>query len=276
MKGFYVFAFGLVCFVAGYAVSTATRNHVTGQTVVSFNNDKPEVFFESSGIDPVEVERLQKLNDELRKALANNVHPVSMPVSTTYQDLVKKIDKLPENLIRKNLASILDDEYLKQIDDIRGFSKRLLEAALEENPVKQSDVIASIEFSTSPVYGSNLLGSGVNVGQYDKIFAFITVSEPLSKAFVKWQNAETGELLLFRSVRLNTANGFDFVSTRPGSGWQSGQYQVSVFLADKELTPIGGGSYVIAGITEQPGGAKAVNESIVQDMINSGQAIRKK
>ena len=121
-----------------------------------------------------------------------------------------------------------------------------------------------------------MIGQSAEVGKLETILAYIIASGELGKIIVKWQNSDTGKILSIKNFTHNPNINEEYAWFKSGKGWQTGHYQVSVFTMDDQVTPIGGNSYSIALVTGTENKNRGANDSIIQDLISSGQAIPKR
>ena len=78
-----------------------------------------------------EIGRLQNMNESLAGQIKQMDLP--LPASVTYPDLMSKLDKLPEKFAKDQLAYVFDADAIDQISDVRAFSKRLIDVALDDS-----------------------------------------------------------------------------------------------------------------------------------------------
>lgn len=213
--------------------------------------------------------------ENINKNLANQIEQNNLPISNSvsYYGLIERIEMLPQPIIDEQLTRLFDDDGLQQIDDSRGFAKRLLEVALTDSDNDNTQQ-TSIIFSTSPLQGSRLLTPNAHVKKFDTIFAHITSPGNRSTLLVKWQDLKSGEIMLLTNQPINTNGREQYVFLRPQKGWQPGQYKISVHSMDNKITTLGVNILTISEIIDfsEP---NMENNQILQDLIDSGQAVQK-
>lgn len=211
------------------------------------------------------------------QALARQIEQMDLPLpsSTTYAELLQRVERLPASLVNQQLKLIFDEEYLENVEDPNEFAKELIEVALsEEEP--EAEVQVQVEFALSPVRGVRQFSSLQQLDRNDSIFAHFTSSMVLNNLIVRWQHRNTGEILQFGPLRLSDGRS-NYLAMKPQNGWRTGQYQVSVFNFDDARRQIGAGSYQIASITsdsEQANDSQA-DQDVIEDLISTGQALPK-
>jgi hypothetical protein len=260
-------AFG---FGAGYycaADSTREQGQSTPVATAASANIEQQL---AAAID--EIGRLQK-----GSAAANTATP-ALPVSRpeTYAALLEKLDKLPETFIEAQLEKYLGRESLENITDTRAFSKRLLEVALKDQddpPKEDSPQHVDIQFSKSPVYGKQMLTQDVALFSYEPLFAHIVSAEPVGEVIVKWQDVQTGEILIFKKMSIGPG-GESYITAIPGAGWRNSLYRVSLSSVDDSVQLMGSNVYSISEVYAQDG--RKPNAEVIQDLVSMGRAVPKK
>lgn len=197
--------------------------------------------------------------------------PASKP--QTYASLLEKLDKLPEPVIEAQLEKYLGRETLNKISDTRAFSRRLLEVALEDQddpPEEDEDTVqhVDIQFSKSPVYGKQMLGPDAAVSKFEPLFAHIDSAGEVGEVIVKWQEVNTGEILIFKKMTIG-AGGESFITVTPASGWKNSLYRVSLNSIDDSVQLMGSNAYTISQIDGGEGGRKP-NMGVIEDLISMG------
>jgi len=213
--------------------------------------------------------------ENINKNLANQIEQNNLPIShsVNYSDLIERIEMLPQPIIDEQLTRLFDEDGLQKINDSRGFAKRLLEVALTDSDDDNTQQI-SIIFSTSPLQGSRLLNPNARVNKFDTIFAHITSPGSRSTLLVKWQRLKSGEIMLLTNQPINTNGREQYVFLRPQKGWEPGQYKISVHSMDDKITTLGVNLLTITEIIDisEP---DMENNQVLQDLIDSGQAVQK-
>ncbi|WP_455220732.1 hypothetical protein [Kaarinaea lacus] len=199
-------------------------------------------------------ERLTKASNKIsdlekyNKALALQIEQMNLPMSsdTSYPGLLEKIDRLPESFVKSQLENLFNKDAIKNINDVKAFSKRLVEVALDENEINEDQAVLNISFSLSPVNGQQPIDHQAVINKFDTVFAHIITSQPISELLVKWQNINTGEIVLFKKHTQSSIDQHFYVAHRPNNGWSPGAYRVSLHTMDDSVNILGSNSYTIA------------------------------
>ena len=284
MKRPVILAITLLCGLgAGYAVSSLTAPDYPQTNLYTdssgSNQGKAETHLDTAKLKAeLDAARryiayLHQANNDLLSKIKDkksNSLPGNMP-----SDLMGKLESLPESIVIYQLEQILGEDAVSEISDARNFSKRALEVALDNSEISAENATASIVFSTSPVRDIRPFSGSVSVDQYDIIFAHINTTNSLGRLLVKWQNTNTGQILMFNDRFVADESSAHYVSFRPSTGWQPGTYRVSIHQFNDKLTPIGSNSYSIVTVNEGEYDGEGRNDRLIQEMLNSGQAVYK-
>lgn len=217
------------------------------------------------------VRDLERLNAALTAQLERL--NLSFLSSLTYEGMVQKIDSMPERSIRDKLGHLFAEKALGDIGDIREFSKRALDVALDDRPEDNGALSASIVFSTSPMRGVQTIAATATIGRHDAVFAHIDSDTLIGTAVVKWQNTGTGEILVFGDQFLGGSSGNQYVATKPPGGWAPGSYRVSLFSMDEKMIPFASNSYSLASILEND--VADAQQRLINELVQTGQAVPK-
>ena len=274
----------LVGFVSGYVSSYMTLLPASGRSMPSDRTIVKQVVPNNK---TVQIKKLQDDIDEANRYIAHLLE-VNNKLSSTTSDrhqtdkinidpvkISNQIDALPESFLAYQLEKILGDDILNDIEDTRLFSKKALEIALNNSEISAEDATGTILLSTSPVPGVRGFSGNADVERYDIIFAHIQTENALGQLLVKWQNTTTGQILLFNKRSITSRSNIYYVSFRPSAGWQPGRYRVSIHHLNDSLSPIASNSYTITSVDEGEYDGTGRNEKIIQEMLNSGQAVQK-
>lgn len=216
------------------------------------------------------IDKLQRMNSSLSRQIGHMDLPI--PASTTYPELLNKIDMLPVELINKELENFFGEEYTASIEDPYAFSKQVVEVVLEDQEDSASSGSANIEFSFSPVSGLRYISQPVEIDQHDTVYAHLEATENFDNCIVKWQHVESGEVLLLKQMSLRAGDQSRYVWVMPSHGWAIGSYRLTLHDMDNDKQLVGSSSMVVANVIAGP---VKPNEDVIQDLILSGQAIPK-
>lgn len=222
-----------------------------------------------------EISDLAELNHSLTQFVEQ--YNIPIPASTTYTGLLERIDKLPVKFINQQLSYLFDEEYISNIDNPHEFSKTLVEIALSQQQEENVLGAANIVFSCSPIKGLRELAADITIDQFDTLYAHITPTQDIANAIVKWQHVDSGVILLFTSLALDTQKQSQYVVIRPGNGWHEGRYQVTIHDMGGNKQLIATNSFHVSAVnsSKDKPDASGPDNDILQDLIISGRAIPK-
>lgn len=222
-----------------------------------------------------ELLRLREQND----LLIAQIGAMNLPVAhgESYSALMERIDGLPTPVLRQQLVRVFDEESIEGIRDVRAFSKRLMDVVLDANPAEdEAPVTATVQFSLSAIFGNRPLPPGASIGRYDTVFAHVTAPAALGPVVVKWQHADSGELLELNDYVLSGVAGSSFVAHRPSGGWRPGRYRVEVHALNDAVAALGGNEFALAQVTGDEAPPEGPNRQYIQELIEAGQAVPKR
>lgn len=274
----------LSAFAVGYYAGTGSNGQATGgsETIASVSaasQRKPapgkDVRQASLRKDLIKEQKRVKDLKKLNQALAAQLQRANLSLlsAMTYENVMEKIDTLSEKALTDKLKYLFEEDALKEISNVRDFSRQVVDTALEETDNDDPALTASISFSTSPTRGVQLIGFGADIGKHDVVFAHIESESPIGNAIVKWQNLGTGEILMYMNHDVGSSTMEQHVSYSPPNGWTSGTYQVSLYSLNDKMTPIAANSYSISTVVEND--RHTVQQQLVQEMLSNGQAVPK-
>lgn len=276
MKFFLLIAISsILAFTAGYIVATQKQKTPVPQQVRMPKNSTNIIKNTELKKAKNKIENLQNINQSLSRQIEQMNLPI--PLSTTYSELLKKIDTFPTAYINTQLAQLFDEEYINQIKDTHKFSKELVEIALTDDKPENSYGLASITFSRSPVSGVRLLGQAFEVNPFDSIYAHIAPNIKLENCIIKWRYLDSGNILMFKQMALNPDIQTQYIWMKPASGWQSGLYQLTIHDMTNNKQLIGSNTYQITNITTTATNqtANSPDLDVINDLILNGQAVSK-
>jgi hypothetical protein len=261
-------------FGAGYYCAADSARDRPDIVTTSLSTNTEQLVLEAQLAEAV-VE-IKKLQADARVSGNRQSSAASGSASEAYADLRQKLDKLPEPFIAAMLKEYLGPDSLQKVTDTRAFSKRLLEVALDDQTKPAEDenevVSADIEFSRSPIHGKNMIAQDIALAQFEPVFAHILTSEQLGNVILKWQDVNTGEIVLFTSM--NIGSGGQSVSAVPSAGWQNSVYRVSLSSMDDSVQLMASNAYTVSHVQPQ-NGPRTPNKEYIQDLITLGQAVPK-
>ena len=221
--------------------------------------------------------RIAELNAR-NAALSSQLAKLILPgvSSLTYPELLKRIDTLPPDFLKTQWLYLFDKAGLDKVHDVRAFSKRMAGVLLDQDGgISDSDPrISTLYFSTSPIYGTRMIGQSAEVPKHSPIFAHMNADRPAGEVMVKWQNLTTGELLMVRNFSLEESDPYVWLA--PSQGWTPGAYRVDVFAMDDEVTPLASRTLTITSVFDAESTSRGDRHSeVIQDLLSSGRAAPK-
>ena len=143
----------------------------------------------------------------------------------------------------------LDAEDFDDIRDVRRHVLRLAEIATGlPVPVSAEDTPVVFARSVDPD-GQTVLEDLAFHDRVRAIYAvFPTDAPPSDAVYMKWQRTDASEPLHLDRHSIETSRDRNYVWLEPGDGWSEGTYQVEVYSADDELTPLAIGRFDIVPI----------------------------
>lgn len=223
----------------------------------------------------------QKINDltKFNHLLSYQIEQMNIPIpaSTTYLELLDRIDLLPATLIKQELSGLFDDAYASSVVDPHKFSKELIEIALSNDKNEITSGAVRVVFSYSPVKGWREFGDVVEIDQFDTVYAHFSPTQDIRNSVVKWQHYNTGEIIYLKNFDLSANNQSQYSVVRPKSGWSAGYYQVTVYDMNNDKQRVGGNTFYVSTVRSIEGitSANTPDHDVVQDLIMTGQAVTK-
>ena len=168
-------------------------------------------------------------------------------------DPVEVIDVVIESMTDHELRSVitsltgLTDKDLHEVHGLRAFARRASAVAME-NIVSVDDsppqILLPVEFSHDPNKVESFKTDQF-VGD-ERIFAvFPTGPSTQDEVFVKWYRSDDPEILLFDRYPIQRETDQDFVWLENKEGWPQGEYAVEIYSADKAMSHLASGRYVV-------------------------------
>lgn len=143
----------------------------------------------------------------------------------------------------------LSPDEIDDVRDLRGFSERLAEIAMEDTLQPGNDIGGAehVVFTNSPETG-NL--DSVARDQFDpaepRIYAvFATEDFEGDTVMIKWYRRDQPKILLFQRYMIAPRQRHGYVWFRPDGDWERGQYEVAVYSGDEAMTPLASGHYTV-------------------------------
>lgn len=160
------------------------------------------------------------------------------------------IESSSEEEVEDILKMFFDDtELLDEINDVKLFSRRLLEELSDKESAVDELSNAQIYFSLTSDYPDSPQ-QHFEVDNRQKIFAHINTSGGLGggdgKFFTRWINKTSGEVLLFKQKPIKRDSSKNWVSFTPDESWLNGAYEVSFYQFNSGLNKLSSNIFYVA------------------------------
>lgn len=204
-------------------------------------------------------QKLSALEDN-NKALINDLLDTEgkLTLLAAKPTIDKKINNMSDEEIYEKVGQVFKERYLENVDNPKAFASRLSEIALSdedeesiaENGIANSEVRISI--SQFPGY-QEMISDQVVVSQYRRLYVNMISSLPVPNALIKWKNLSEDKVIMFRGLSFHSKNESQYVWGVPkdSNGWQPGQYQVSVYQINNELTLLASKVYSVSEVIDE-------------------------
>ena len=239
MKPLVLLGLFVVVFCSGLFLGTKIPRADENQTVLSAAIDE-----EASGQLKSQVAKLQNKNLMLSELLKLKSAFQEGVASGELGDSKSRIDAFQDHQIRSFLQTTYGESLLEEIHDVKEFSGNALELFEEDAYDRDIDtpLHADISVSLSRKPESATGQSFVTVSGKQAIYAHINLHGNIglgdNQYFIRWSNADTRDVLLFDPKSMNPNSSHNWVSYSPSGSWESGNYRVSIFRFDDQLTPL--------------------------------------
>ena len=196
--------------------------------------------------------------------------PFSLPKKTALQNplpIIKKIIPTPQTLDESmQLLKTMDDTKVdvlfenifskyavKNIDDKKDFLKKIAHIYFEDNTTIDSDIVgeSQVYVSSSPqknetaIEELEITTENRNIILYAHIELDESYLNKMGAVFIKWINTTTQKTILFERKAINVNAYNNWVSFKPYTGWEKGDYHVKIFSFSNTLLPIAETHYIL-------------------------------
>jgi len=159
---------------------------------------------------------------------------------------------MPEREIESILSSItkLKVEEIQEVGDLRVFANRFAEIAMngmvtgsEAAPVG----VDTVEFGTGASHADGPTGPADGFSPDEpRIYAVFPTSHYDKRwVMVRWWRPDGPEVFLLQRYQVSMTGRYSFVWRKRPQGWDPGSYEVEVYSANDELTPLAWGRYSV-------------------------------
>ncbi len=187
-----------------------------------------------------EIDALELLVEKLREQ--------EFDVRQIVEDAISTMSDRELHSIVASLAQ-LSPEVLDDVTDMRAFAARLAWVAMEDivEPGREMSDVDQVVFAIRPTMPD--LGS-LAWDRYDvddsRIYAFFPTDRYEQDAvMVRLLRSDRHKILVFERYPINSGDAYGHVWFHPKGGWEPGQYQVDVYSADDDVTPLAQGRYTV-------------------------------
>ena len=161
---------------------------------------------------------------------------------TSEEVMLSMLNSASDSQVHEALDLFFDSEELySNIDDVKGFTRRIIEEAGNKNS-------STHELSTAQILFSSVADYPVSSKQtFDGkkgalIFAHIDVQGGLGlgdkKFFTRWTHLDSGEVLLFKQKAISPGSPRNWISYQPNGEWQQGSYEITFYQFNSELNKL--------------------------------------
>ena len=147
-----------------------------------------------------------------------------------------------ETEIHEALDVFFDSQDIySDIDDVRLFSRRIVEEASAGESTIHEFSRAQLSFSLKPTF-PEIPHNHFSVNGREPIYAHINIDGGPgagdAKLFTRWVNLDTGEILLFKQKRVLSGHNKNWISYTPDNPWEAGSYEVSFYQFNSALNKL--------------------------------------
>lgn len=178
-----------------------------------------------------------------------NIRGESPQILKIASTLVEYADEDRLKTFVKSYTNFTDDD-IDRSDDIRKFSKRLLEIAADGMLEKTKDKTDVGDFkdkgatNTVRFYSNDSEVKNIFEEKNKHIYAeFDTDQYKQKEIFVKWYKSGSPNIYLFEKHKINPENDVNHVWLRENKGWSTGVYNVEFYAVDERMEKVAFGQY---------------------------------
>lgn len=177
--------------------------------------------------------------------------------SPTTNNLKTAIESMHPDQLNSYLSKYFDREDLNKINDHEAFAQRLIDLyAGEEEQSEEQPVFAmgEIAIGTTEHYPAEKVDF-FSIEKNARIYAHLKLDDSaslLTEAFIKWEQVGDNKILLFEKKLFNSSSYKNWVSIVPQGGWRDGEYRVSFFHFNAQMTKIASYTYFLNEVWDTP------------------------
>ena len=140
----------------------------------------------------------------------------------------------------------LSEEEVGDVRDVRAFSNRMLEVAMQGITEAEREVPGN----QAVLFHQSRSAKGSPAARFangpGRIFATFPTPDPeRGRVLVKWFRTDRPSILLMQRYPIRAGDTSGYVWLDPEGGWEIGNYQVDVYAADEAVTLLASGRYEI-------------------------------
>ncbi len=161
------------------------------------------------------------------------------------------ISTLSDQDLQSILASTahLSPDEIGDVRDLRGFSERLAEIAMEDTLQPGNNVAGAehVVFTSSPEIGDldSAARERFNPDEPQIYAVFATEDFEGDTVMIKWYRRDQPQILLFQRYSIVPRERHGYVWFRPDGDWERGQYAVDIYSGDEAMTTLASGHYTV-------------------------------
>jgi hypothetical protein len=168
----------------------------------------------------------------------------------TVNNLRTAIEHMHPNQLNSYLSKYFESDDLDNISDREAFAKRLIdlysgeEESSQEQPIFAKGEIAVGTTEHYPAERVNIFSIQKNA----RLYAHVKLDDSaslLSEVFIKWERISDNKLLLFEKKMFDATRYENWVSIIPQGGWRDGEYQISFYHFNAQMTQIASYTYYL-------------------------------
>lgn len=156
------------------------------------------------------------------------------------------VENMHPDQLNSYLSKYFERDDLEAIGDREAFAQRLIDlyTGEEEQPVFAKGEIA---VGTTERYPTEKVDF-FSIQKNDRLYAHLKLDDSadlISEVFIKWERIADNKLLLFEKKLFDATLYENWVSIIPQGGWRDGEYQVSFYHFNAQMTQIASYTYYL-------------------------------
>jgi hypothetical protein len=171
-------------------------------------------------------------------------------------NLKKAVENMHPSQLNHYLSKYFNSDDLVKISDHEGFAQRLIDlySGEEKNLEKPLFPEGEIAISTTKQYPVERVDF-FSIQKNMRLYAHLRLDDSaslLSEVFIKWERADDSKILLFEKKLFDSSLYENWVSIVPQGGWKDGEYHVSFYHFNAQMTKIAGYTYFLNNVWDSP------------------------